>query len=182
MPQDSNPSTPTSFEIVVAADLNNGIGIDGDLPWKLPGDMRFFKELTLGAGHNVVIMGRKTWQSIPDRFRPLSGRINIVLSRQQLELPTGVLLADSLHAALDLCQSLPSIDRVFVIGGGQIYAEALTHPSCSRVFLTRVMDQFPCDAFLPGLDRDWQSVACGETQTESSIAYRFETLERSTES
>ncbi|MBC8406699.1 MAG: dihydrofolate reductase [Planctomycetes bacterium] len=168
------------FEIVVAADQNNGIGLDGDLPWKLPGDLRFFKELTMGDGNNVVIMGRKTWQSIPDRFRPLDRRINIVLSRQQLDLPAGVLLAGSLNKALDICENeLPaSVNRVFVIGGGQIYAEAFTHPNCSRVYLTRVMGEFACDAFLLGLDKQWQSVACSETHTDNSIPYHFETLER----
>ena len=99
-----------------------------------------------------------------------------MLSRQQFDLPAGVLLADSLNKALDLLP--PSVDRVFVIGGGQIYAEALTHPSCVRVFLTRVMDQFPCDAFLPGLAQQWQSVSCSDTNTDNSIPYRFETLER----
>src|SRR5262249_730757 len=98
------------FSIVVAFDSSYGIGKNGQLPWKLPADLKRFKEVT--STHkdptklNAVIMGRKTWESLPASFRPLPGRVNMVLSKQaELSLPAGVLLAPSLENALDQLSS-----------------------------------------------------------------------------
>jgi len=98
-----------SFSIVVAVDSEFGIGKVGTLPWHLPADMKHFKTVTThNASDNVVIMGRKTWDSIPEKFRPLSQRLNIVISRQEdLILPQGVLLAQCLEHALDLLEEDP---------------------------------------------------------------------------
>jgi len=124
------------FAIMVAIDEAGGIGKDGDLPWQLSADMAHFKKMTQGAGKNAVIMGRKTWDSIPDKFRPLPHRRNVVLSRQQdLELPDGTLLANELDGALASCQDC---EEVFVIGGGAIYEQALAHPDCTTCHLTAV--------------------------------------------
>jgi dihydrofolate reductase len=178
------------MHLVVAATPSLGIGKDGRLPdWKIPGDMRYFKELTSrtsdAALQNAVVMGRKTWESIPERFRPLKGRLNVVLSRtfaaaepaQDAEnrsdaanrqaapattsgksaasssyaaaaeagraLGKGVLGVGSLESALDLLDSPELAERlgnIFVIGGGQVYAEALAHPRCEAVHLTQVRD------------------------------------------
>jgi dihydrofolate reductase len=172
-------SNRLKFSLVVAADEKNGIGVNGDLPWHLPGDMKFFRELTIGDGDNVVIMGRKTWQSIPDRFRPLSKRTNIVLSRGPLELPAEVLLASSLETALKIAESLPSptANDVFIIGGGQVYSEALLHPDCQCIYLTRVKASFACHAFLPDLTLSWKIMNASEPQEENGLAYQFLTLE-----
>ncbi len=182
MSDSGTPATtkPMKLELVVAADEQNGIGVDGDLPWHLPGDMKYFKELTIGDGKNAVIMGRKTWQSIPERFRPLPQRWNLVLSRGELQLPDGVDLAHSLEAALEEIQRQirdgRDIERVFVIGGGQIYAAALESGLCNRVYLTRVATTLNCDAFLPSLEQ-WQLLEESPPVEEKGLTYQFQVLE-----
>ena len=164
------------FQIVVAADRSNGIGKEGTLPWTLPADLSYFKELTSktrgSSRRNAVIMGRKTWESIPEKFRPLKSRLNIVLSRsveenqendsriangaataEKFELPSGVLSASSLSHAMDIVAAKGNeLETVFVIGGGQVYAEAVSHPACSAVHLTRIEADYGCDTFFPTLD------------------------------
>jgi dihydrofolate reductase/thymidylate synthase len=152
------------FSIVVAVDLNNGIGLRGDLPWhnkRLSHDMKHFRSLTLGSNasgkRNCVIMGRKTWLSIPPAHRPLPERLNVVVSsRADLLSPdeeeaATVKRVTSLQAALDLAAADESVHAVFVIGGAALYAEALQHAQCRHVHLTRVFAQFECDTFLPRL-------------------------------
>lgn len=121
---------PRTFEVVVAATREMGIGKDGKLPWKLPSDLKFFKELTMStsdpAKKNAVIMGRRTWESIPVERRPLRGRLNVVLTRSgSFDIATmeNVVICSSMNSALDLLASSPycfSTEKVFVIGGGQI--------------------------------------------------------------
>ncbi|HNB24805.1 MAG TPA: dihydrofolate reductase, partial [Candidatus Melainabacteria bacterium] len=116
------------IEIVVAADLDNGIGKDNSLPWRIPGDMKFFQSLTTGRtgdSKNAIIVGRKTWESIPEKRRPLKDRLNIILTRKtELDAPEGVLVCSSLESALEKLKNIPH-ERCFVIGGAQIYKEAL---------------------------------------------------------
>jgi len=145
------------FSCVVAVDLENGIGFNGDLPWpRIPADMGFFKRLTEGeSNNNVVIMGRKTWESIPAKFRPLPKRNNIVLSKT-LSLTSETFSTklyfcrDGLTKALELAASL-NAPETFVIGGGEIYKEAVNHPNCRQIFLTRIMEKFPADVFFPDI-------------------------------
>ncbi|MFT5170465.1 MAG: dihydrofolate reductase/thymidylate synthase, partial [Candidatus Marinamargulisbacteria bacterium] len=119
--------------IVVAADLNNGIGKQGKIPWRLSEDLKHFKYITTQTQfkdrQNAVIMGRLTWDSLPKSFRPLPDRLNIILTRNEaLHLPEGVLKASSLETALEGLQTASlatKIDQVFIIGGGEIYKEAL---------------------------------------------------------
>lgn len=132
------PSDPPSeenllrgFQIVVAATREHGIGKQGTLPWKLPTDMKFFKTVTssttASSKTNAVIMGRHTWESIPEKFRPLPGRLNVILTRSGSITPPpleGVLVSASLSAALTLLATPPyssQVETVFVIGGGQVY-------------------------------------------------------------
>ncbi|MEZ4401206.1 MAG: dihydrofolate reductase [Kofleriaceae bacterium] len=141
------------FTCVVAADQADGIGQGNDLPWpRLPTDLRTFKRITCAAApgrRNALIMGRLTWDSVPAAMRPLPDRQNVVVSRSEPWLPAGVWLAHSLGQALTRASADPGLDRVFVIGGGQIYAEAFHHPACVEVILTRLAATFPCDTFIP---------------------------------
>src|SRR3990167_6635768 len=131
------------FSIVVAMDEARGIGKDGVLPWHLPSDLKHFAHITKTTSSvhnavNAVIMGRKTWGSLPERFRPLPGRLNIVLSRQQNhDLPRGVLLADSLDEAI-LKAKKANAEQLFVIGGGRVFEEALHDPHCEKLYITRI--------------------------------------------
>lgn len=155
---------------VVAASANNVIGREGQLPWRLPSDLRRFKELTMGK---PVVMGRRTFESIG---RALPGRRNVVISRDpDLQLP-GCECVDSPAAALT---KLADLDEVMIIGGETIYAELL--PQTQRIHMTRVHANVSGDAFFPELAADeWQVVwsenhAAGD---ESEFAWTFETLER----
>ena len=138
------------INILLAASENNVIGKDNKIPWYLPADLRYFKKLT---AEHVVIMGRKTWESLPPQFRPLPGRINLVLSRQPgLKLPSSVLKAESLDKSLERLSQKPfrdSIDRIFVIGGEQIFREAIVHSACHKLYLTHILRSFDCDCFFP---------------------------------
>ena len=170
-----------TFEVVVAADEAGGIGSAGELPWKLPGDTRFFKELTSDAPagqRNAVIMGRKTWESIPSRFRPLKGRLNLVVTRNsEFEVSPNALRAASIGDALTQLVAVDDLARTFVIGGGEIYRLAVDMPECERVYLTRVEGRFECDAFFPDLTAGYRRVTASERHEENAIGYRFETYE-----
>lgn len=170
----------SGFSVVVASDRGGGIGKDGDLPWRLKGDMAYFKALTSAAGNgqrNAVVMGRKTWESIPERFRPLRKRLNVVISRQtDYALPAGVVLTHSFADALEAARQA-DVDRVFVIGGGAVYAEALQHPDCERVYLTRIAERFDCDTFLPPLEAfDLEAVT--QESEDGGVHFDFATYTR----
>lgn len=207
----ASPSTSRSFVVIVAATAGSlGIGKNGALPWRLAADMAYFKRCTstpttpsgaaasAAAGKvNAVIMGRKTWQSIPERFRPLQGRRNVVLSRNpkardDLRLPEDVLLAGSLTEALSLLSSASSsaagntateVDKVFVIGGGSVYAEAVASKLCETVLLTSVTPPADgrfddCDVHFPALDPEtFKLTKKGEVQEEKGIEFSFDEYE-----
>jgi dihydrofolate reductase len=138
------------FSIVVAVDSQLGIGKTGALPWRLKEDMKHFRELTTNGDHNVVIMGRKTWESIPEKFRPLPNRINVVLSRTALPTSAGFPGAIGAHSLDRALEWLPDHHgKVFVIGGGEIYRDAINHPSCTELWVTRVGASFDCDVTFP---------------------------------
>ncbi|MGV9001859.1 MAG: dihydrofolate reductase [Candidatus Saccharimonadaceae bacterium] len=135
--------------IVVAYDMERTIGRNNELPWAglLPADMRHFKELTVGTS---VIMGRSTFESIPEQFRPLAGRQNIVLSRQRNTLFKGAIAAESLEDAFSKAES-----EIMVIGGAQVYTQALA--LVGRVYTTEIVTRTQDgDAFFPDLpEADW---------------------------
>jgi dihydrofolate reductase len=170
-----------SFDVVVAADLEWGIGRDGALPWpKLRGDLQHFKRVTTTTSdperQNAVIMGRKTWDSAEVAGKALPRRRNIVVSRRaDLTLPDGVVLAGSLDDAL---AAAATSESAFVVGGAVLFREAFEHPALRWVYLTRVLARYDCDARLPDLDargftRDdaWPGACAGE---DNGVAYRIE--------
>ena len=150
------------------------IGYKGVMPWHLPEDLAHFKKLTLG---HPVIMGRKTWDSLPDRFRPLPGRTNVVITRQQEWHQTGVQTAISLPNALHICEQLNSLpSEVWIIGGAQIYAQAL--PLATRIEVTEIDADFEGDAFAPKLDASWQETERGKHVSKTGLIYSFVTYIR----
>ena len=162
---------------LIAAVARNGvIGRDNALPWHLPGDLKYFKAVTLGK---PVVMGRKTWESLG---RPLPGRTNIVISRQAGYAPAGARVVGSLDAALQLAAQVALIDGVdecVVIGGAEIYAQAL--PRCDRLYLTEVHAAVDGDAFFPAWDRGaWRETARENHAAAGSnpYAYSFVVYER----
>ena len=154
---------------LIFARSNSGvIGLDGGLPWHLPEDLAHFKRATLGC---PVIMGRKTWDSLPPKFRPLPGRANVVVSRQTDWQSAGALRADSLEQAMALCGEAP---HVWVIGGAQLYALAL--PLATTAVVTEIDLEVEGDAFAPTFDTAWQETAREEHTAANGLHYRFITL------
>ena len=141
--------------VICAMSRNGVIGKDNELPWNLSGDLKHFKETTLGC---PIIMGRKTWDSIG---RALPGRTNIIVTRRGEVESGGIKIVNSLKSALDLAKSyLPtaSANEVFVIGGAQIYKEAF--PLANRLYLTRVDSFVDGDTYLEGFDEaDWIEIS-----------------------
>ena len=147
------------------------IGKDGAMPWHLPEDLAHFKRSTLGY---PVIMGRKTWDSLPPRFRPLPGRLNIVITRQVDWAEKGVLNATGLHEALCICKQMASPpSAVWVIGGGQMYAQAL--PFAQQVVVTEIDAAYVGDTFAPPIPQHWQRSAGERQTTTNGMDYQFVT-------
>ena len=145
------------LNLIYARAANGVIGKDNALPWHLPEDMAHFKRMTAGC---PVVMGRKTWDSLPPQFRPLPGRRNIVLTRQADWQADGAECAGGLPEAIALCADTPD---VWVIGGAQIYAEAA--PRAQRAVVTEIGRDFEGDAYAPSLGADWE-----ETTRETHVA------------
>jgi dihydrofolate reductase len=166
------------FSIIVAVDEKLGIGKGNALPWKLSGDMQHFKEITIareGSPRNVVIMGRKTWESLPPKYRPLPERVNaVVTSQDKYEVPAGVEKFSSFHNAVrSYCELQKSAGVVFVIGGAKVYAEAIEHPLCRKLYITHVQQTFDCDAFFPEFHTRFKLVNKPSNFTENGIRYYF---------
>ena len=155
--------------IVVAYSRNRCIGRDGDLPWRLPSDLRRFRELTTGG---TVVMGRRTYESLPPRVRPLPGRRNVVLSRDPAYAADGAEVVASLDDALAACG-----EACFVIGGGEVYAAAL--PRVDRIYATAIDADVEGDAFFPALDEDaWRPVDESPPVEEDGLRFRFVVRDR----
>lgn len=134
--------------LIVAMDLDRGIGKDNDLMWHLPSDMRFFKETT--SGH-IVVMGRKNYESIPEKYRPLPNRENVVLTRNESYKAENCQVFHSLEACLDHYQS--EKDRtVFIIGGGEIYRQALELDAVEEMYISHINHTYGADTFFPTFD------------------------------
>lgn len=155
--------------VVAWAGEDRVIGRNGGLPWRLPSDMKHFRELTTGG---TVVMGRKTWESIPDRFRPLPDRRNIVLSSSLPSPPAGAETYTSLESALAAAGT-----DAFVIGGGATYAETL--PLADRVYATEIADAVEGDTFFPALDPEaWAVSSTSEPVRENGHEFVIRVYDR----
>jgi dihydrofolate reductase/thymidylate synthase len=175
-----------SFDVVVAADLDWGIGHDQSLPWpKLRGDLRHFKRITsvtAAAGRrNAIVMGRKTWQSKEVSERPLPGRLNVVVSRGPLAVPAGVIAASSLDHALTEALAGGDVETSFVVGGAELLVHSIERPDLRYVYLTRIEARYGCEIRMPDLDArgfvriPWEGEQALE---EHGVRYRIERLRR----
>ena len=163
-------SAPASLTIIVATDANRGIGIENRLPWHLPEDLAHFKRATTG---HPIVMGRKTFDSIG---RPLPNRRNIVITRNAQWAHAGVESVPSVEAAAALTGA--DGGEAFIIGGAQIYREAL--PLAGRLIVTEIAKSFDCDAYFPALDMTQWKETARETHRSSDDAfdYAFVTYEK----
>lgn len=167
--------------IVAATEGTNGIGLKGVLPWSLPNEFKYFINTTCQVKDekkkNAVIMGRKCWAEIK---KPLKNRLNIVLSRNKdfIIENSEVKQCKSLSESLDFIKTLDNIERIFILGGTELYKEALDHPQCKKIYYTRIFKQFECDTFFPKIDESkWmldESYHENETIVENGVPYKFQ--------
>ena len=153
--------------LIYARAANGVIGREGTMPWHLPEDLAHFKALTLGQ---PVVMGRKTWDSLPARFRPLPGRANIVVTRQPDWQAEGAQRAASLDEAFELAARTGAA-TVWVMGGAQIYAQALGR--ATRVEVTEIARDYDGDAHAPVLGPEWHEVARSAQVGAQGLAFDF---------
>lgn len=158
-----------TITLIAAMGKNHAIGLDAKMPWHIPAELQHFKKATMGK---AILMGRKTWESIG---RPLPGRQNIVISRNPGFVASGADLAGSLQRAIEIAQS----DELMVIGGGQLYAQAL--PLATRMVLTLIDLEPPGDTWFPEWDtKDWQQTVERQypVDADNPLAYRIVELVR----
>ena len=158
------------LNLIYARAANGVIGKDGQMPWHLPEDLAHFKRLTTGC---PVVMGRKTWDSLPARFRPLPGRSNIVVTRQENWHENGTQRASGLREALQLCEYSP---LVWVMGGAQIYAQAL--PLADALEVTEIERDYAGDAFAPALGSEWVEASRERHTSADGLPFSFVRYER----
>jgi len=158
------------LHLIYARARNGVIGKDNQMPWHLPEDLAHFKRVTLGQ---PVIMGRKTWDSLPPKFRPLPGRLNIVITRQGDWQAVGALRARSIEDAMRLCADAPN---AWIMGGAEIYRQA--EPLASTAVVTEIDAEYEGDAFAPTLGPAWQEVQREAHTAASGLPYSFVTYER----
>ena len=158
------------LHLIFARAANGVIGKNNQIPWHLPEDMAHFKRTTAGC---PVIMGRKTWDSIPARFRPLPGRRNVVVTRQADWQAEGAERADSLLRAIDLCSAAPDI---WVIGGAQIYAQAM--PLAYNAVVTEIEADYEGDAYAPQFGPEWRESRREAHVAASGLKFSFVTYQR----
>jgi dihydrofolate reductase len=164
------------LSIIVAVAENNVIGKDNQLVWHLPADMKFFKEKT--SGH-FIITGRKNYESIPEKYRPLPNRTNIVITRQKNYHAPFAIVISSIEEALTFAKDKSEEGEVFIIGGAEIYKQTLG--VCNRIYLTRIHHSFEGDAFFPELNKaEWFMVYSEKhpADEKNKHSFTFETWER----
>ena len=157
------------LHLIYARARNGVIGQNNQMPWHLPEDLAHFKRVTLGQ---PVIMGRITWDSLPARFRPLPGRLNIVVTRQLDWQAEGALRANSIKDAMRLCGDVPD---GWIMGGAEIYRQA--EPLACTAVVTEIDADFEGDAFAPELGAQWQEVQRESHTSASGLGFAFVTYQ-----
>ena len=148
--------------LIVAVSENSVIGKDNDLIWRLPKDMKFFKETTLG---HHVIMGRKNFESIPHKYSPLTNRRNVIITKQADYKAKGCIIVNSVKEALEVA-SKNGDPEPFIIGGGQIYKIALEANLVDKIYLTKIHHSFDGDTFFNELGPEWEETSRSDLKSD----------------
>lgn len=171
-----------TVSLIVAHDLNNGIGKDNDLVWHCPEDMAYFKTLTTTtadpAKQNMVLMGRRTWESIPTAFKPLKNRINMVLTRAKNKLEDdNVEWVNSINQALSQYHKKVEegdVESLFCIGGAQLYNDWIKQGLATTLYITVIHERFDVDCYFPHYKNHYELVSQTEIATSSKgLMYQF---------
>lgn len=148
--------------MIAAIAKNRGIGLHGAIPWHLKGDLKYFRELTMDA---AIVMGRRTFLSLP---HPLKGRAHYVVTSHPLP---SVTCCNSLDTAIAMASELH--DKVFIIGGGQLYEEAIARDDCAKLYITEINADIECDTFFPEIPDDYTITSESALFEENGLQYRF---------
>jgi len=168
------------FSIIIAVDNENGIGAANDLAWNIPEDRKYFRDVTTKTKdpkkQNAVIMWRKTWESIPKKYRPFSKRQNYILSRSYKNWAKNASWAfefSDIESCLKQVGKRKDIENIFVIGWAQIYNQVLKHPHFKRAHVTRIYHKYHCDTFFDGLPKDFQLESRSEMKEHDGIEFEI---------
>ena len=170
--------------IIVAVEKSFGIGKDGKMPWDLKSDMKHFRNVTVKTEDqkrkNAVIMGSTTWNSLPEKFRPLPNRINVILTRrQEFEIGNGeVIVKNSLEEAVNALKEKEAVENIFIIGGASIYKQSVEMSELEGVYITKIENSYDCDTFFPQIpDGFKKEILLGEDE-EDGIKIKFYLYEK----
>lgn len=162
--------------LIAAVDKQMGLGKNGRLAWHLKKELAYFHDLTMktreAGKRNMVVMGRTTWESIPEKYRPLPGRMNVVLSHHFDYRARGAMVVGSLDDAYSLADE--TIESIFVIGGGKVFAQAMARPDNEGLYLTVIDQDFNCDTFFPPIPDSLEARMVAKDQENGvTFAYYF---------
>jgi len=162
------------FNIIIAVDDKNGIWKNWDLAWKISSDLKYFKNITTNTTEpnkiNAVVMWRKTWESIPEKFRPLPWRLNCILSRKYDNKDYKY---DSLESCISDLKRKEDIEKIFIIGWANLYNQVLNNPMLDKIYLTKVEWDFDCDVFFDWVPSNCELEFSSDIETENDIWYSF---------
>ena len=170
------------INIIVAVDREDWIGKDWDLAWKLSKDMQYFKKTTVCTSVpnkiNMLVMGRKTWDSIPLKFRPLPGRINTVLTRNKDFKDEWCVSFSSISKMLEEVKKIKTIENIFIIGGASIYTQFLKSNVLDKIYITKINKKYDCDVFFPKIPGDFVLEWVSDLQEENWVSFSFEVYKK----
>lgn len=170
------------FSLILAVDDKNGIWKDGDLAWKLPWDMKYFKDITTKTSDlskfNAVIMWRKTRESIPSKYRPLADRVNCILTSKKNsstnhDIDDFVLYYNDFEKCITDLSTRENIESIFVIWWANLYNSVLSSPNLDKIYLTKVSWNFDCDVFFDWVPEDFSVESYTDDMEENDITYSF---------
>ena len=180
-----------NVSIIAAIDQQHGIGKHGGMAWHLPQEYAYFCKTTKKTSrpdrHNMVIMGHRSWKSLRPPYQPLPDRLNVVLTRQPDQFDArflsnpDVCVCRSFDQALKQLANAKAIGKIehgFVIGGGDVYQQAIHHPCCHRLYITHIDHTFDCDVFFPSIPNRFSPISRSRPQQEDGISYQFVVYER----
>ena len=171
-----------SFNLIAAIDSNYGIGYHNKLPWNIKEDMEYFKKITT-SNKSIVIMGKNTWLSIPPNYKPLVNRINMIITSSESilnyrtnDFKENTLLFKNLEDCLSVIKDIYNDYNVWVIGGEQLYREAISRSECKYIYLTylcKTRNTYKCDKFFPNIDTNFQIISCNKSKYENDKTLEF---------
>ncbi len=167
--------TNKEIYIIVAVDCKNGIGKDNAMPWHFKKETQYFKEITLTtkdpSKKNMVIMGKNTWYSLPEKYRPLKDRKNVVLTRDKFLQIEGVEIYTSLDEAINSAGD--DIETIFVIGGATLFKESLIHENLTGIYVTFIENEYECDTYFPEIPSKFSNKQLLKEEEEDGVKFKF---------